>query len=190
MERNYSADKKFEKTDFTKEPLLKGDYENCIFSHCDLSNNDLSEIRFVDCEFSNTNLSLTKLIKTSFKDVQFNNCKLAGLHFENCDDFLFSVSFEHCTLNLSSFYGLKLKKTNFKHCILHEVDFTDADLSSSVFHDCDLLNAIFKNTILEKADLQTAYNYSIDPELNSIKKAKFSVNGIAGLLHKYDIDIS
>jgi len=32
-------------------------------------------------------------------------------------------------------------------------------------------------------------NYSIDPELNKIKKARFSTQGIAGLLDKYDIEI-
>jgi hypothetical protein len=37
--------------------------------------------------------------------------------------------------------------------------------------------------------LRTSYNYSINPEVNRIKKAKFSTTGIAGLLHKYDIEI-
>jgi hypothetical protein len=32
-------------------------------------------------------------------------------------------------------------------------------------------------------------NYSIDPDLNKIKKARFSTQGIAGLLDKYDIEI-
>jgi hypothetical protein len=42
---------------------------------------------------------------------------------------------------------------------------------------------------LEKADFRTSYNYSINPEVNRIKKAKFSTAGIAGLLCKYDIEI-
>ncbi|OQA01530.1 MAG: hypothetical protein BWY70_00347 [Bacteroidetes bacterium ADurb.Bin408] len=44
-------------------------------------------------------------------------------------------------------------------------------------------------TNLEKADLRTAFNYIIDPELNHIKKARFSLRGISGLLAKYNIDI-
>jgi uncharacterized protein YjbI with pentapeptide repeats len=76
-----------------------------------------------------------------------------------------------------------------KNCTLHEVDFTEADLSASTFDNCDLLNASFDKTILEKADFRTSYNYIIDPENNRIKKAKFSRNGIAGLLNKYDIEI-
>lgn len=84
---------------------------------------------------------------------------------------------------------MKLKQTVFKNSQLYEVDFTECDLSSASFDNCDLAGAIFKDTILEKADFRTAFNYSIDPELNRIKKAKFSRSGIAGLLDKYDIEI-
>jgi len=43
--------------------------------------------------------------------------------------------------------------------------------------------------LLEKVNFLTSYNYSIDPENNRLKKAKFSMNGLAGLLGKYDIEI-
>jgi fluoroquinolone resistance protein len=132
---------------------------------------------------------MAKLEKTALKGIQFKDCKLLGVHFENCDEFLFAVNFENCILNLCSFYKRKLKKTNFKNSSLREVDFLEADLSSSVFDNCDLAGATFQNAILEKADFRTSYNYSIDPELNKIKKAKFSIPAVTGLLDKYDIEI-
>ncbi len=70
-----------------------------------------------------------------------------------------------------------------------EVDFMEADLSGAQFLYCNLQNAHFENTNLEKADFSTAYNYSLDPELNRIKRAKFAISGIAGLLGKYQIII-
>ncbi len=70
-----------------------------------------------------------------------------------------------------------------------EVDFSNCDLSGSVFENCNLLRATFENTILEKADFCTSFNYSLDPEINKIKKAKFSLSGLIGLLDKYDIEI-
>ena len=82
-----------------------------------------------------------------------------------------------------------MKKTKFVCCSLKEADFTDTDLSLSVFEDCDCLGSVFQNTNLEKADLRTAMNYTIDPEVNRIRKAKFSYSGISGLLTKYDLDI-
>jgi fluoroquinolone resistance protein len=83
----------------------------------------------------------------------------------------------------------KLKKTVFKNSQLLETDFAETDLTTVVFDNCNLIQAIFDRTILEKADFRTSYNYSIDPELNRVKKAKFSISGISGLLDKYNIDI-
>ena len=48
---------------------------------------------------------------------------------------------------------------------------------------------LFTDTIFEKKDFRTATSYSIDPEKNTIKKARFSLGGVAGLLDKYDIEI-
>jgi hypothetical protein len=48
---------------------------------------------------------------------------------------------------------------------------------------------MFEETNLEKTDLRTAYNYTIDPDKNKLKKAAFSLNGLPGLLSKYDIVI-
>lgn len=189
METTYIQDKKFEKIDFTTNEFTKGDYENCSFINCNFSYMELSKINFTECLFISCNLSLAKLAQTSFRDIQFKDSKLVGLHFDNCDEFLFAVDFDDCILDLSSFYKRKLKKTKFKNASLQEVDFTEADLTNSLFDNCNLEKAIFANTILEKADLRTSYNYSIHPESNKIKKARFSMTGIAGLLDKYDIEI-
>jgi len=69
------------------------------------------------------------------------------------------------------------------------VDFTESDLTGSFFEDCDLQKAIFLNTNLEKVDFRSSINFSIDPEKNRIRKAKFSRIEIVGLLNKYDIEI-
>jgi uncharacterized protein YjbI with pentapeptide repeats len=143
----------------------------------------------VDCTFTECDISNGKLLNTTLNDCRFTNCKLLGLHFEDCSDFLFSVGFDNCTLNFSSFYKRQMKKAVFKNTALREVDFTDTDLSGATFDNCDLAKALFENTNLEKADFRTAYDYSIDPERARIKKARFSIPGITGLLDKYDIVI-
>jgi uncharacterized protein YjbI with pentapeptide repeats len=162
MSKKYIEDEVFEKIDFTIKNIEKAEYENCTFKDCNFSSSDLSHISFTECTFDTCNLSTAKINLSSFKTVDFINCKLLGLHFEQCNDFLFAVSFTNCTLNLSSFYKRNMKKTTFTNCIIHEVDFTEVDLS-------------------------TSYNYIIDPEKNKIKKAKFALNGLLGLLSKYDI---
>lgn len=181
--------KVFEKADFSESSLTNGDYEYCKFLYCNFSSVDLSQLNFSDCEFINCNLSLANLAKSAFRDTLLKDCKLLGLRFDQCNPFLFSPQFENCQLNLSSFYKLTLKKLIFKNSTLHEVDFTETDLTGAIFDNCDLSRAIFDNTVLEKVDFRKAYNYTIDPETNKIKKAKFSTTGISGLLDKYNIEI-
>ena len=189
MNRVFSEGKKYENKRFHDTPLEIGEYENCTFKNCDFSDSTLSEINFLDCEFQECNLSLTNLLKTSFGGIIFKNCKLLGLHFEECNDLMIILTFTGCSLDLCSFNKLKIRSTVFENSRVTEADFTETDLKNSSFQNCDLHRTIFKNTNLEGVDFRTAFNYSIDPDTNRIKKAKFSLAGIAGLLDKYDIEI-
>jgi fluoroquinolone resistance protein len=186
----FVENEQFANIDFTREPLAKGEYEVCTFTDCNLGNVDLAGMEFVRCGFIACNLSLAKLKNTAFRHVQFKDCKLLGLNFENCNEFGFEVGFEDCQLDRSSFYKMKLKQMSFRRCRLHEIDFTESDLSGAVFDLCDLAQTRFEKTNLERADFTTAVNYVIDPELNRMRKAKFTSLGLAGLVAKYNLDIS
>lgn len=182
-------DKLFEQVDYSTQSFPKGEYEACRFINCNFQDADFSLVRFVDCDFQDCNLSMLKLGETVFNGIAFANCKMLGIHFENSSDLLFSVSFINCTLQFSSFYKRNLKQTKFNSCDLRSVDFTEADLQAAVFSKCDLADAKFESTNLENANLSTAFNFTIDPHLNKIKKAKFSLDGLPGLLRGYDITI-
>lgn len=175
---------------FDKSFLFKrAEYDNCTFGNCDFSGEDLSGSIFNDCSFVECNFSMAKITQCGFREVAFKNCKLLGLRFDESNAFLFSAKFDGCMLNLSSFYRMKLRKIKFSDCSLHETDFAEADLEQAQFANCDLANAVFSNTILEMADLRTAYNFSIDPNVNYIRKARFSLSGLPGLLSNHDIEI-
>jgi fluoroquinolone resistance protein len=185
----FFEDKTFDKVNYTGQQFTKGEYENCIFSTCDFSNTDLSNVKFTSCKFDHCNLSMAVLGNTAFKGIVFTNSKMLGLRFDHCSTMAFEITVDNCILNHSSFYKLKLKNTVFKSSHVEEVDFTECDLSGAFFDKCNLQKAIFENTLLEKSDFTTAYNYSLDPERNRLKKAKFSLNGVVGLLSKYNIEI-
>lgn len=185
----YIEEQIFENKNYSEIPLELGEYEGCRFLNCNFSNANLSDMKFIECEFVECNLSNSKLNNTSLQDVKFEHCKMLGLQFEGCNEFGFSCGFSGCTLNHSSFYQNKIRKTRFSASQLHEVDFTESDLSEAIFDDCDLTRAIFDRTNLVKADFKSSYNYSIDPENNRMKKAIFSQAGLVGLLLKYQIDV-
>jgi len=182
---DFVAEKTFDKVN----ALSVGEYELCIFTACDFSNKDFSGFKFIECEFRDCNLSLIKISAAIFRDVKFRDCKMLGLMFNSCSDFGFSVGFENCNLQHTSFYKKKMKGGNFKNTRLAEVDFTECDLTKAMFEGCDFTGATFDRTNLEKSDFQSSFNYIIDPQVNKIKKAKFSLGGIPGLLIQYDIEI-
>lgn len=189
MSQAFTQDQTFNKINFTEEPLLKGEYENCTFTNCNFEETNLTEFKFIDCEFRDCNLSLVLLHGTVLREVKFKDCKMLGIQFETCNDFGLYFSFENCQLNHSTFFQMNIKKTIFRNCQLREIDFSETNLTNVTFDNCDLSQSIFVHSILDKADLRTAYNYSIDPENNRLKKARFSILGISGLLDKYDIVI-
>lgn len=189
MLAHYFEEELLEKIDFSKTLFLKGDYENCTFSNCNLSETDISKTQFLECEFRNCNLSSAQIINSTFQECNFIDCKLLGLHFENCNPFGFSVYFINCQLAHSSFYQVKMAKTKFETCNLEEVDFTETILKDSYFDNCNLTKAIFENSNLENCDFRTARNYRIHPERNRIRSAKFTIKEISGLLESYQITI-
>ena len=189
MEHHYAAGRVFEREDFRGGAFEKGEYEDCRFINCNFNRVNLTETAFIECEFIDCDLSLSEIALSRFNGVSFKKCKLLGLRFDTCNNFGFSVKFSECDLSHASFYNMKIKKTVFAECIMHECDFAGSDLSSADFSGSDFLRCIFENTILEKADFSSASNFIIDPEKNKIKKALFSLGGLPGLLSNYDISV-
>ncbi len=114
---------------------------------------------------------------------------MIGFPFFECNSFLLELYFNACNLNLASFFNLKLKKTRFDNCNLQGVDFTETDLEYAIFNTSDLTSAIFENTNLENTDFRTASNYTINPEKNKLKDAKFLKEKLYGLLSIYNISV-
>lgn len=187
---HYITDQDYTEAQLLETPLQQGEYENCNFHELDLSETDFSQFKFINCSFNDCNLSLSRLSKTAFQDVRFKGCKMMGWRMDQCSDFGLQVQFEQCILQHASFYKKKLARTRFENCQLQEADFSECDLSHAEFVNCDLNLAVFANTNLEKADLRTASRYTIDPDQNRLKRAKFSWPALAGLLNKYDVDLS
>lgn len=190
MSNAYFEEQVYEGVDYKVKGLARGQYEACSFINCDFSEADLSDVSFAECQFRSCNLSNVNLGGCTLNDAKFIDCKMLGMLFERCSEYLFTVEFDNCVLNFSSFYKRVIKKTNFRRCSLQEVDFIEADLSGSVLEGCDLTGAKFENSILDKVDFRTAFGFAIDPGLNRLKKAQFSLAGVPGLLAKYDLVIT
>ncbi|MBD1393764.1 pentapeptide repeat-containing protein [Mucilaginibacter glaciei] len=185
---NYE-DQLFDKENYADNVVRGREFQSCTFRNCDFANSTFTGNKFLDCSFDGCNLSMMKLDQSTLNDVAFKNCKVLGVNFSKCTDFLFSVGFDNCTLDYSSFMGKKMVKTKFANSKLKEVTFADAVLTGSTFNDCDLDNAIFNRTDLGAVNFARAFNFSIDPELNNVKKAIFSSQGLEGLLTRHQLKV-
>ncbi len=189
MEPVIHQHKVFENLNYTGKEVKHREFEKCSFKHCDFSSSNFSHSRFTSCTFIACNLGLIKLNQTTLDSISFKDCKLIGINFHECADMLFSVCFEDCLLDYASFTNKKLSKTLFRNSSLKSAIFNHAILNKAIFENTDLLGAVFNRTNLQEANFSTAYNFTIDPEINVMKKAKFSQEGLPGLLAKYDIQV-
>ena len=179
----------FARQDYSTVPLAMGEYDTCNFRDCNFSGSDLSGISFLDCTFAGCDLSNVKLKNSAFRETIFKECKMLGLRFDHCNQVGMTVRFESCLLDHASFYQVKLNHTVFLSTSLQEVDFTESDLKNVILDHCDLAIATFNHTNLERADLSTALNYTINPENNRLRGAKFSLPAVVGLLNSFQIEI-
>ena len=187
MHADYILDQEFRAITFEEKDIKFKDFENCAFYDCDFRSCTFQTVTFIDCNFFGCNFQDTKINYVSLRGAFFTKCNFTSVNFAMTDQVLFEFHFKDCLLDYAKFYALKLKKMNFTNCSMIAVDFMGSDLTEVLFDNCNLRRAVFIDTIANKADFSTSYDYVIDPEKNKIKRAVFSMDGLKGLLEKYDI---
>ncbi|MFD2933254.1 pentapeptide repeat-containing protein [Spirosoma flavum] len=166
------------------------EFELCTFKKLDLSRIAITDSNFINCRFEDCNLTRAELRNTKLYDVSFVNCRLAHVDFGSCNAFGFHVNFQECQLDYTVFLNRKLKKAHFTDCSLKEAHFLKCDLTGTVFDQCNLELARFEGNNLTQVDFSSSYNLEINPDDNKVKKARFSLQNLPGLLVKYDLVIS
>lgn len=183
-------DQLFDTPEALPQPLSSQTFERCTFRKLNLSKQSLNSATFVNCTFIGCNLSAAEIKNTTFNDVHFQECSVSHLDFGKCNPFGFHVDFQNCQLDYSIFLNRNLKKTTFSDCTLREAHFLTCDLTGSIFKSCNLELAKFAGCTLSQVNFATSFNLRLDPDDNTLKKTKFSLYNLPGLLAKYDIIIT
>ena len=187
MAENYIIGKETTGKIYSQEDLMYKDFERCTFTQCDFTQCNFTGVAFIDCNFISCNFSEAKINYVGLRTTFFDNCNFTGVNFSMVDPLLFSVEFKNCRLDYTKFYTLKIKRTVFTDCSLIAADFMQTDLTEVLFDNCNLHKSVFHDSIAAGADFTTSYNFSIDPERNKLRRARFSPEGLKGLLEKYEI---
>ena len=170
------------------------DFTGCVFDHCALIECMWHRCSFTECRFRHCDLSLAAVPGSRFPDARFTASKLIGVDwtkagFTAITKLLLAVQFEDCLLNYASFFGLTLRRSRFVGCIAREVDFREADLTDAVCTKTDFTGSKFHHTNLTKADFREATGYAINPVVNTIARARFSLPEAVSLLSGFDVEI-
>ena len=171
---------------------FKGIYfEECRFIDCQFSETSFEQCQFHECVFHNCDLSLTRWQGSSFQNGRFYQSKLIGINWTRLNWSKFvkesPLLFEGCSLDYSTFLGLNIQKQIMSDCSLKDVDFTEADLTGANFSGSNLTGAQFRHSKLMKANFEKATGYAINPQINSLKQAQFSLPEAINLLESMDI---
>lgn len=174
-----------------EQTIEEKEFVRCNFINCNFSSSRFVDCQFVDCQFESCNLSMIHVSETNFRDVTFIRSKLIGiLWYESRKrSFSLSLSFKESFIDYSSFFGLDMRKCKFENTTAIEVDFTEANLSKVKFDSVKLSGATFFRTNLKEANFATATNYMLDPSVNQVKGAVFSMPEAINLLYAFGVKI-
>lgn len=186
LENEEFSEHKFEGVELREGLVENRVFEGCAFSRSHLNGSLFRRCRFVDCIFESCDLSNWNLTGSEMRAVTFKDCKMVGINWVSANS-LVHLDWQACVLSYGNFVGLDLRKSSMRKCMAREADFADSNLSEMDLRGTDFAAARFANTNLTKADLRQAANYSIRPDSNKIKKAKFSLPEATLLLYGLDI---
>ena len=172
----------------TGEWIRSKEFEDCRFESCRFTECNFFECAFLECRFEDCLMSATQVSGCSFIDAQFTECKLVGIDWTQGSN-VRGLVFSKCTLDYSVFSPLKLKGLKLLNCVCKEADFREADLTDGNFEGTDFDRSVFSQTNLTNANFEEARNYSIDPRVNVLKRAKFSMPEAMSLLKSFDVTI-
>jgi uncharacterized protein YjbI with pentapeptide repeats len=131
-------------------------------------------------------MSMLQVTDSRFIDARFERSKMLGIDWTRAAR-PHGIAFQSCNISHSVFVELGLKGLELVESVAREVDFSGTNLTKAQLSQTDFLGSRFVHTDLSGADLSRAVNYSIDPTVNRIKKAVFSLPEAMSLLSAFDI---
>ncbi len=149
--------------------LTRWIFEDCRFTHCDLSNVEFEDVVLQNCHFE--------------------DCRLFGIDWRRVKALNLELSFMQCQLSLSNFSGMALNGLQLKSSDCSDVDFTQTNLEGANFENSSLKGVLFDATRLNSADLSRAHEVFINPESNAVQGLKLSVSAALHLARRTGIEV-
>jgi fluoroquinolone resistance protein len=191
---NRYTDQEFNNVHLDGFQIISSEFVDCTFNQCSFVETELIKCRFVNCAIRGCDLSLIKIPESMLSSICLEDSKIIGVNWTQADWTAAILGkplhFSKSTLNHSTFIGLNLVGMQILNCNVVDVDFREADLTGADFSGSDLTESLFLHTKLREANLAQARNYSINPGLNDLQAARFSMPEAISLLYNMDIELT
>jgi len=185
------TDQSFKRINYRNKTINRKTFQNCIFTNCAFQEATFLNCKFRDCSFSDCDLRLMHVAGSSFRESIFKHSTVTGVNWVegswSKSGLLESIGFIDSEVSYSSFFGLELAKLVITKCVAKNADFAEANLTQADFTETDFAESRFLHTNLTEANFTHARNYAIDPGLNKLKDAKFSLPEAINLLRCMNI---
>lgn len=179
----------FENRDFSNMEINDTIFEQCVFRNCTFIDTKILHSKIENTQFISCNMSNIDLTGSKLDSIEFEESKIIGLTLYKCNQINFDFVFNKSKLEYCNFSDVNMKKNIFLDCEIIESHFQNTFLVESVFKNVDFTHTSFFKCNLKKANFTDSIGYVIDPVTNNIEKATFSISGVLGLLHGFDIKI-
>jgi fluoroquinolone resistance protein len=187
------SDQTFRRVNYAGKQVNRRIFDQCVFANCTFAEAVFANCKFRDCTFRECDLRLAQVPGATFTNTGFERSKVTGVNWTTSawpKGGLFTpVHFTDCDIGLSVFFGLDLRKIQIVRCSAKGADFAEADLTQANCTGTDFTESRFLHTDLTEADFTGATNYSIAASMNTLKKTKFALPEVIGLLYGLDIII-
>lgn len=184
----YYSDETFNRLQLTGEIFSEIEFEKCTFEKCSFVQTAFVKCKFIDCLFQGCMLSAVDMKGCVFLETAFENSKIMGIQWFKVEK-VRAPRFEKCDMELCGFSHMNLKEIIMKNSVAKECNFMESDCTGGDFEGTDFQKSIFQQTNLTEASFKRAFNYAIDFNANTLKKAKFSLPEAVSLLSGLDIVI-
>ena len=168
-------------------------YSECVFARCHFEDIALKDIVFSNCRFESCTFRNVDVSGLRMQNMALFECACIGIDWSEARRtgklFPFFKEIRACTLKFNNFFRMKIAKLSVEDSSLLDCAFMECDLSGSVFRNVDFQDTTFQECDLAKADFREARNYRINTTSNRVRKARFSLPEVVGLLDNLDVII-
>ena len=163
------------------------EYKYCRYEHMTFEETSFDNGYFMDTIFYKCDLSNVRFDTCMFRHVIFKDCKLVGTDFS--DSVFDDVTMENCLCRYANFGFMKNKSVSFIDTNLESASFVEVQMNKTSFKDCILRRCEFHHSHLHNIDISSCDIEELLTTPQDIKGAIIDYTQAASLIYLLEVKV-